>query len=131
MVGDTPREDLSPESGPSHGKKIAESDVKVLCEESQLPVIYFLTSMEGSIPRMDAILEDILAHLAKQDAPNVHQEDRTLIEAVNTLRGDFNSLLEGSLQKRQVVVQASNPIKEDDEQKSLLEAEGLPMADNQ
>ena len=52
--------------------------------------------MEGPIPRMSTILEDILARLAKMEAPQQQQPktQESLPEAVNTLRGDVNVLLE-------------------------------------
>ena len=52
--------------------------------------------MEGAIPRMSTILEDILARLAKMEAPEQQQPTTkdSLPEAVNTLRGDVKVLFE-------------------------------------
>ena len=52
--------------------------------------------MEGNIARISTILEDILERLAKIEVPEPQQRTskNTLTEAVNTLRGDVNVLLE-------------------------------------
>ena len=52
--------------------------------------------MEGAIPRMSMILEDILTRLAKMEGPEQEQPttQEALTEAVNTIRGEVNVLLE-------------------------------------
>ena len=81
---------------PQCGNETNDKRVEEICEARTTPVSDRVAAMEGAIPRMSTILEDILARLAKMEAPEQQQPttQESLTEAVNTLRGDVNVLLE-------------------------------------
>ena len=82
--------------GPQYGNENDDKRVEEICEEKRKPDSDRVEAMEGPIPRLSTILEDILACIAKLEAPEPQQEikQETLTAAFNTLRGDVNILLE-------------------------------------
>ena len=82
--------------GPQCGNETDYKRLKEICESTTTPFSNRLAAMEGAIPRMSTIIEDILARLAQMEAPEPQPPppQETPTESFNTLRDDENTLLE-------------------------------------